>query len=131
MSSPSETTKYILLNGRISTKKGEIYLNNNQVEGTFIDRTIYIFGEIDTEMARDIISKIDLINEYDSLVEDDDTAVLTSLISKGIIDAEAVNGVVGREPIYLEINSNGGETSAGYSIITAIENSNTPIIVYV
>ena len=106
-------------------------MNNNQVEGTFIDRTIYIFGEIDTEMARDVISKIDLINEYDSLVEDDDTAVLTSLINKGIIDAKAVNGVVGREPIYLEVNSNGGETSAGYSIITAIENSNTPIIGYV
>lgn len=83
-------------------------MNNNQVEGTFIDRTIYIFGEINTEMARDVISKIDLINEYDSLVEDDDTAVLTSLINKGIIDAKGVNGVVGREPIYLEINSNGG-----------------------
>ena len=106
-------------------------MKNNQVEGTFIDRTIYIFGEINTEMARDVISKIDLINEYDSLVEDDDTAVLTSLINKGIIDAKSVNGVVGREPIYLEINSNGGETSAGYSIITAIENSNTPVIGYV
>lgn len=106
-------------------------MNSNQVEGTFIDRTIYIFGEIDTEMAREVISKIDLINEYDNLAEDDDTAVLTSLINKGIIDAKAVNGVVGREPIYLEINSRGGETSAGYSIITAIENSNTPIIGYV
>lgn len=117
--------------GEYRLERERDYLNNNRVEGTLIDRTIYIFGEINTDVARDVISKIDLINEYDSLIEDDDTAVLNSLINKGIIDAKAVNGVVGREPIYLEINSNGGETSAGYSIITAIENSNTPIIGYV
>ena len=82
-------------------------------------------------MAKDIISKIDLINEYDSMIENEEASGLTSLINRGIIDAKAINGTVGREPIYLEINSNGGETSAGYSIITAIENSETPIIGYV
>lgn len=96
-----------------------------------IDRTIHVFGEIDIEMAREITSKIDLINEYDEMMVEEEASILSSLVSKGVIDAKAIKGVVGREPIYLEINSNGGETSAGYSIITAIENSATPIIGYV
>ena len=36
-----------------------------------------------------------------------------------------------RQPIILEINSGGGEVPAGFQLLTAIENSNTPIIGYV
>lgn len=106
-------------------------MNNTQTEEKFIDRTIYLFGEIDTEMAKDVISKIDLINEYDNIMEDEDTSTLAMYISRGIIDSKAIKKTFTRKPIRLEINSSGGETSAGYSIITAIENSNTPIIGYV
>lgn len=106
-------------------------MNNKQVEEAFVDRTIYLFGEIDTEMAREIISQIDLINEYDDIMEEEDASTLAMYISRGIIDGKAINKTFTRKPIRLEINSSGGETSAGYSIITAIENSDTPIIGYV
>lgn len=106
-------------------------MNNIQMEETFIDRTIYLFGEIDTEMAKDVISKIDLINEYDDIMEEEDASTLEMYISRGAIDKNSIKKTNMRKPIRLEINSSGGETSAGYSIITAIENSETPIIGYV
>lgn len=106
-------------------------MNNIQIEETFIDRTIYLFGEIDTEMAKDVISKIDLINEYDDIMEEEDASTLEMYISRGTIDKNSIKKTNMRKPIRLEINSSGGETSAGYSIITAIENSETPIIGYV
>lgn len=97
----------------------------------YVDRNIYLFGEINREIALDVITAIKAINEYDEMVEENQLNTINEYIGKGMIKPESIQGVEPREPIILEINSGGGHTSAGFSIISAIENSETPVIGYV
>lgn len=105
----------------------------NTAEGRefYVDRSVYLFGEINSESALDIITSIKAINKYDEMVEEMQLEKINELVSSGVVDASHIKGTTVREPILLEINSGGGHSSAGFSIISAIENSETPIIGYV
>lgn len=101
-------------------------MNFEEIE--IIDRDFYMFGEIDNRMAIELSTFINTINKYDDLAEDDFISSIESLISMGTIKSDSIAGIEPREPITININSNGGSTSSGFSIISAIENSRTPII---
>lgn len=96
-----------------------------------IDRNIYLSGMIEEESALAVVQAIRQINEFDDAVEDELMASVQALVGEGVINAEGFKGLPKREPITIEINSTGGITSSGFSIVTAIENSVTPIIGYV
>lgn len=104
-------------------------LENNQV--SMIDRNIYLYGEINHESALQVITAIKYINEYDEMIEEGQLSQVQELVGRGLIKEDSLNGLELREPITLEINSGGGHTSSGFSIISAIENSDTPVIGYV
>lgn len=95
-----------------------------------INRHLYLSSEISREELAPIIQAIELINQEDDNADDEVTAQVQNLVSQGIIDIESMQYPY-REPIILEINSEGGEISAGFQLLTAIENSETPIIGYV
>ena len=96
---------------------------------TEINRHLYLNEEITDNSVMDLIKKINLINDIDDGEEEDIVGMAQSLISKGIIDNSDIK-IPEREPIILEINCGGGSLSAGFMLITAIENSITPIIGY-
>lgn len=104
---------------------------NNLNEEQIMSREIYLYGEVNDESAIDIISSIKAINDYDDMLEDSLISDIMTLESEGILDKEAIRRLPGREPITLEINSNGGSSPSGFTIIKAIENSTTPVIAYV
>lgn len=103
-------------------------MNGN--EYAYVDRNIYLYGEVNNETALEVISAIKHINEYDNLIEEEKIESYNSLKGLGLIDGD-LKGLPAREPITIDINSGGGHTSAGFSIISAIENSETPVIGYV
>lgn len=100
-------------------------------EFTYVERNIYLYNNITKESALDIVSRINSINEYDEIVEEAYLNQFNELVSQGIVSPDGFQGLPKREPIFLEINSGGGATSAGFSIVSAIENSETPVIGYV
>lgn len=104
---------------------------NNQGTIQIFDRDIYLYGDIDDSMALEVVTRINHINEVDSMEEQALIDDIESKILEGILDENALRGVRAREPINIEINSNGGSSPAGFSIITAIQNSETPTIGYV
>lgn len=104
---------------------------NNQGTIQILDRDIYLYGDIDDSMALEVVSRINHINEVDDIEEQALIDDIGSKIADGLLDEDALNGVRAREPINIEINSNGGSSPAGFSIITAIRNSETPTIGYV
>lgn len=104
---------------------------NNQGTIQILDRNIYLYGDIDDSMALEVVSRINHINEVDDIEEQALIDDIDSKIAEGLLDEDVLNGVRAREPINIEINSNGGSSPAGFSIITAIRNSETPTIGYV
>lgn len=97
----------------------------------FINRNITLYGMINDETARDIVYNIKAINDYDDLVDQAQLDMFGDYIQRGVLKSDAVKGLESREPIIIEINSGGGYSSAGFAIINAIENSETPIIGHV
>lgn len=97
-------------------------------EYTQIDRNIHLYGMVNNESAIQIVSAIKEINQYDDLQEQMELELLNSHVSKGVLKENSVQGLEPREPIILEINSGGGYASSGFSIISAIEQSQTPIV---
>lgn len=111
-------------------KRDDCLINNNDI--SYVDRKIYLFGEINNGVAKEVIQKINLINDYDDAYEEEQISELKQVIDPNSQVSGKIQTLIGqREPIYLEINSNGGEAPAGYSIISAIEASSTPVIGYV
>lgn len=72
-------------------------------------RDLYLFGEITTESTLEVIQQIHILNNLDNTYED------------------ALNNYE-REPIILHINSGGGDVTAGFSLISEIITSVTPIV---
>ena len=97
----------------------------------YVNRNIYLNGPINYDSAQEVVSMIKQINEYDSMVEEEQMNMLSEYVNMGVLAQNSIQGLTPREPIMLEINSGGGMTSAGFSIVSAIENSETPIIGYV
>lgn len=95
------------------------------------DRNINLYGMIDFESAEKVVSIIRAVNKLDDMMESEQMSMLESLVSSGAISQESIQGLEPREPIVIDINSGGGIASAGFSIISAIENSETPIVGYV
>lgn len=111
-------------------KKRRIYLNNqNTIQ--ILDRDIYLYGDINDSMALEVITRINHINEIDEMEEQAFLDDIESKMMEGLLREDSLRGVRAREPIQIEINSHGGSSSAGFAIITAIQNSETPIIGYV
>ena len=96
---------------------------------TEISRHLYLNEEITDESVIGIIKHINLINDIDDDEEESIIGMAQSLITQGIIEPSDIK-IPEREPIMLEINCGGGSLSAGFMLITAIENSITPIIGY-
>ena len=76
-----------------------------------LNRTIVISEDIDAVIAKEVITQIMAINQYDQTLEDSMRNYQP-------------------EPIELVINSNGGSATDGFAIIGAMELSTTPIITY-
>lgn len=74
-----------------------------------ISRDVYLFGEIEINNVLQVIQQIHAINDFDEAYE------------------RALKGYE-REPILLHINSGGGDVTAGFSLISAIRMSDTPIV---
>lgn len=74
-----------------------------------ISRDVYLFGEIEINKVLEVIQQIHAINDFDESYE------------------KALKGYA-REPIMLHINSGGGDVTAGFSLISAIRMSETPIV---
>lgn len=104
---------------------------NNQDTMQVIDRSIYLYGEIDNDTALEVVSQINHINKIDVMEESSLIDGVDSLIGEGLLGEDSLIGLRAREPITIEINSVGGSSSSGFSIITAIQSSETPIIGYV
>lgn len=96
-----------------------------------IDRNIYLFEDINESSALEIVSRINYINEIDDMEEQALISEIDSLVGEGLLKEGSLRGLPAREPISIEVNSHGGSSPAGFSIITAIQNSETPIIGYV
>lgn len=94
------------------------------------NRYLYLSSEISRESVANIIHAIELINQEDDMIDDEVESQVQTLVAQGVIDIESMQYPY-RQPIVLEINSGGGEVPAGFQLLTAIENSNTPIIGYV
>lgn len=95
-----------------------------------INRHLFLHGEIEQENILDLIKQIKEINEYDDAYSEQIIDAVMELQQLGVIDVDYVLEPK-REPIVLEINSGGGLVSSGFALISAIENSATPIIGYV
>ena len=76
-----------------------------------IDKKIMMVGAIEPNLAKEVIASIIQINEFDDAME------------------ETKVGYV-RDPIEIYLTSGGGDVWSGFSIISAIEMSETPIVVY-
>lgn len=96
-----------------------------------VDRNIYLYGEIDDATALEVVSHINHINEIDDMEEEAFVEKIGAFVESGFLKPDSLRGLQAREPIYIEINSNGGSSPSGFSIITAIQNSETPVIGYV
>lgn len=94
------------------------------------ERRLFLHGEVGEENTLSIIKEIKRINEQDDLYSQSIVGTVIELQKLGVIDVDYVQEPR-REPIILEINSGGGLVSSGFSLISAIENSATPIIGYV
>lgn len=104
----------------------------NNLNGTqIVDRNIYLFEDISESSALEIVSRINHINEIDDMEEQVLISEIDSLVGEGLLKEGSLRGLPAREPISIEVNSHGGSSPAGFSIITAIQNSETPIIGYV
>ena len=97
---------------------------------TEISRHLYLNEEITDNSVIELVETINEINDDDDAREEDIINIAQSLISQGVISNNEIK-IPEREPIMLEINCGGGSLSAGFMLITAIENSVTPIIGYV
>lgn len=95
-----------------------------------IKRHLYLNEEITDNSVIELVETINEINDDDDAREEDIINIAQSLISQGVISNNEIK-IPEREPIMLEINCGGGSLSAGFMLITAIENSVTPIIGYV
>lgn len=95
-----------------------------------IKRHLYLNEEITDNSVIELVETINEINDDDDAREEDIINMAQSLISQGVISNNEIK-IPEREPIMLEINCAGGSLSAGFMLITAIENSVTPIIGYV
>ena len=95
-----------------------------------IKRHLYLNEEITDHSVIELVEMINEINDIDDAREEDIINIAQSLISQGVISNNEIK-IPEREPIMLEINCGGGSTNAGFMLITAIENSITPIIGYV
>ena len=95
-----------------------------------IKRHLYLNEEITDNSVIELVETINEINDDDDAREEDIINMAQSLISQGVISNNEIK-IPEREPIMLEINCGGGSLSAGFMLITAIENSVTPIIGYV
>ena len=95
-----------------------------------IKRHLYLNEEITDNSVIELVETINEINDVDDAREEDIINMAQSLISQGVISNNEIK-IPEREPIMLEINCGGGSLSAGFMLITAIENSVTPIIGYV
>lgn len=104
---------------------------NNQNIMQLVDRNIYLYGEIDDTTALEVVSHINHINEIDDMEEEAFVEKIGTFVESGFLKPDSLRGLQAREPIYIEINSNGGSSPSGFSIITAIQNSETPVIGYV
>lgn len=76
-----------------------------------ISKKIMMIGEIEPSLAKDVISQIASINEYDNI-------------------CEAQMKDYSRDPIEIYLTSGGGDVWSGFGIIGAIEMSETPVVVY-
>lgn len=81
------------------------------VEFMEVPRTLVISSVIDEEIARELVYKIMRINDIDAY---------NSSLDKDYVP----------DPIEMFINSAGGDVYAGFSIISAMNMSHTPIITY-
>lgn len=97
-------------------------------EYSYIDRNISLYGMVDNDSAEKVVSTIKAINEYDDMIEKSQLDLLGGFIEKGVLRSDAIQGLEPREPIVLEINSGGGYASSGFSIVSAIESSTTPVV---
>lgn len=95
-----------------------------ETEQMGITRHLFL-NEIAPESAMDLVRYIYFINEYD---EANEQLIIQDALSRPYLKEDAEIILPEREPIVLEINSLGGELLSGFQIITAIENSETPII---
>ena len=95
-----------------------------------IKRHLYLNEEITDNSVIELVETINEINDDDDAREEDIINIAQSLISQGVISNNEIK-IPEREPIMLEINCGGCSLSAGFMLITAIENSVTPIIGYV
>lgn len=103
----------------------------NQNIAQEVSRQVYLYGDINDSSALEVVSQIKRINEVDEMEEEMFLDGVSMLIEEGLIHQDSLKGLRAREPITIQINSNGGSSPSGFSIITAIENSETPVVGYV
>src|SRR5574344_1257007 len=94
------------------------------------ERRLYLTSDIDEESIIPLVRAINEINDYDETVDEMIITGIADFIEHGIIDIDAIT-LPERKPIILEINTGGGMVNYGLQLITAIENSKTPVIGYV
>ena len=94
------------------------------------ERRLYLTSDIDEESIVSLVRAINGINDYDEAIDEMVITGISDFVEHGIIDIDAIT-LPERKPIILEINTGGGIVNYGFQLITAIENSKTPVIGYV
>lgn len=94
------------------------------------ERRLYLTSDIDEESIVSLVKAINGINDYDEALDEMIITGIADFVEHGIIDIDAIT-LPERKPIILEINTGGGIVNYGFQLITAIENSKTPVIGYV
>lgn len=94
------------------------------------ERRLYLTSDIDEGSIVPLVRAINEINDYDETIDEMVITGITDFVEHGIVDIDAIT-LPERKPIILEINTGGGIVNYGFQLITAIENSKTPVIGYV